>query len=282
MDDMIASFREFLGRVQLLKTLDTLPVTGFQKFIELAVPLAIGKLRADLEKVTPQLQKLRPWLTQFDILRQARIEYVEDSYTELVAWALDPGTHRASAARRQKRWLQSLKLPAAFDSPVKPMTQFSTGDGVPDLILGYKDFTVVVEAKTQSSEHAAPSGISQTLAYSEAVRRRLELPQPHPVYIVFLTLDGRRADNPHAISTTYAAFAVSMADALGDFEMPPDLRFAYSLIITHFVTCGLRDELERKLLLEVSMRPDGMDDDFLVSNASKLGAITKLVSGGES
>src|SRR5207244_4751939 len=52
------------------------------------------------------LNRMRSWLTPYDLLRIARIEYIEDAYTELMAWALAPATHQSSAHEAAQLYAQ--------------------------------------------------------------------------------------------------------------------------------------------------------------------------------
>lgn len=214
----------------------------FRELIGRARPLAVGPLREKAALLAPFVTTATPWATVHDLLTIAGRHYDEDAYTELVAWALHPETHPASALDRQNAWLAALFPDGEHQAarPSVPTTQIVTDTGVPDLILDFDEFTLVVEAKTGSQEHeAAGSGVDQTLAYPEAVRRALALPESKPVEMVFLTPDARRASNPQATKSSYARFAVSIARALSTYELPPDLSGAFSIVFTHFWSLSL-------------------------------------------
>jgi hypothetical protein len=198
--------------------------------------MLIEPLAPALAGLRERVALLQPWLMPHDLLAIAGLDYAEDAYTELVAWALNPNTHPASAGRRQQAWLAHLKLPSeiALRSPTHPVTQLLTADGIPDLVLRYAEFVVVVEAKTVSDEHDTPSGAMQTLAYAAAVRTTLGLPASTPVYIVFLTPDRRQAANPDAVRTSYLDFVLAMAEALDPNELSQDLHAAFKMVLSHF------------------------------------------------
>jgi PD-(D/E)XK nuclease superfamily protein len=232
-------FREFVARSEaLLGTAGTQdPSTAFRVFIQRAAPLLVEPISNALENLRPRVAMLRPWITPHDLLAVAGLAYAEDPYTELIAWALAPSTHRPSAERRQRSWLESLPLrtPIAFPSPAEPLTQLATVNGVPDLVLQYDEFVVVVEAKTGSSEHDTPGRTPQTLAYPQAVASTFGLPSDTPVHIVFLTPDRRAATNPEAVRASYVDLVVALAGALEPDELLDDLRSAFKMLFTHFL-----------------------------------------------
>ena len=179
------------------------PIQEFRSFVEAARPLLLETIRDQLGVIQEALQCLRPWLLEdrFDLLRVARLTGAEDPYTELLAWAIDPATDSAIGAACQRDWLASLGITEAMGlGAARPMTQFATDDGIPDMVLNYPDLLVVVEAKTGTAEHATPlSGEMQTHSYPAAVRRRIGRPSDFSTTTVFLTLDGSEATNGEAI-----------------------------------------------------------------------------------
>jgi hypothetical protein len=178
------------------------------------------------------------WIVRHDLLSVAGSRLVENSYTELMEWALRPATHPASAERRQRSWLRAVGLDDSIcgSGACIPQTQLVTDDGIPDLVLRFENSTVVVEAKTWSAEHAAPSQKPQTVAYEGSVRRTLELDVDHRVEVVFITPSRREAKNQKAKATSFVDFAFALASALDREEMPADTRAAYAMLFTHFLS----------------------------------------------
>jgi hypothetical protein len=280
MKETIAQFREFVRRAdEMLALQHEPPVQEFRHFIQASLPMVMGDLRKSLECCAATLNGMRSWLTPYDLLRIARIEYIEDAYTELMAWALAPTTHQSSALQRQRAWLRHLRIPEEISSPAEPISQLSTGDGVPDLVLQFPTFAVVIEAKTGSDEHPTPSGELQTFAYPNAVREKLQLESCHQVYIVFLTPEKRKAANPDAILATYCEFAVVLAGALSHLELPADLRFAFQTVISHLATCGLPYSLPRSFLADTIKWLDTRDDLFLLNNLSHVKVLAEIIPG---
>lgn len=214
------------------------PVAEFRQFVTAAMPLIVPEIKSLLPRLADRAALADRWLVRHDLLSIAGSRLVENSYTELMEWALRPATHPASAQRRQQAWLKAVGLDESIcgGSPCVPQTQLATDDGIPDLVLRFENFTVVVEAKTGSAEHAAPSQKPQTVAYEDSVRRTLELGAGHGVEVVFITPDRRDAKNPRAKLTTFVDFAFSLVAALDAEEMSADTRAAYAMLFTHFLS----------------------------------------------
>jgi hypothetical protein len=218
------------------------PSAAFEEFVESAWPLVATEVRRRCSRSAGALASVVPWLLPdgWDLLRIAGFAFVEDAYTELLAWTLNPETHPPTALRRQNAWLSSFRFqpkPRAARA-VTPITQLRTDGGIPDLVLRYDDFVLVVEAKTGTEEHETSTGELQTLAYVPAVRRRLAVPDAVPLKVVFLTPDGRAAANPAAVSATYADFVAAFAREMRPAEFPEDLRTLLGLVLTHLITCA--------------------------------------------
>jgi hypothetical protein len=147
-----------------------------------------------------------------------------------------------------------------------------TNDGVPDLVLPFQRQTVVIEVKTDSQEHPAPLGKAQTVAYPAAVRLTLHLNAEHPVHIVFLTPDSRPAENPDAICTSFAHFAVVLARTLANIDLPDELCLLTGMVITLLAT------FETPIRNIVGWRTN-VDDALLIEHISDISDITKLLSG---
>lgn len=284
--DAEAQFRAFLERAHEVEPRLTTDdhATRFRELLRRARPLAAGPLREKAALLAPFVATATQWATVHDLLTVAGRHYDEDAYTELVAWALHPETHPASALGRQNAWLVAL-FPSGdhrVSRAIAPTTQVVTDTGVPDLILDFDEFTIVVEAKTGSQEHeAASSGVDQTVAYPEAVRRALALPESKSVEMVFLTPDAREARNPHAVTTSYARFAAVVAQAVMEHELPVDLRGALSIVFVHFWSLPLNGGARVLAALLGRLRnvfPRGKvtDDDSLLLSA--LGDLKQLES----
>ena len=145
-------------------------MSRFQAFIDAARSLLVEPLFDRLAALRPNLDRLRPWLLDdpaHDLLQIAGVTHVENAYTDLMAWSLHPETHRESAIKRQRGWLSTLAIPEAstIGKAVCPLVRPYTDDGNPDMVLRYERFVVVVEAKTGTLEHTAPSGKLQSYAY---------------------------------------------------------------------------------------------------------------------
>jgi hypothetical protein len=231
-------FGEFVARSKALVATAGMDDTtvAFRRFVERAHPLLVEPMSEKLTTLRSRVSLLRPWITSWDLLAVAGLDYAEDPYTELVAWALHPDTRPPSAERRQRAWLDSLSLGGGigFAVAAEPRTQLPTTDGVPDLILRYDEFVVVVEAKTGSTEHLTRGGRPQTFAYVEAVAKTLGLPSEVPVHVIYLTPDRRAAANPEAVCTSHVDFVVALAGAFEPDELPENARVAFKMLFTHF------------------------------------------------
>jgi len=278
----VADARIFVGGLERGPPRLATPVSEFSSFIEAAKPLVAGPLRSAVAALGPRIAALSPWLTEHDLLAVAGRTYDEDAYTELLAWAIAPETHPPTALRRQVAWLRSMGLPQPI-APAKPRTQVDTDDGIPDLVLDYGDFTLVVEAKTGSHEHETPtSGSMQTISYPEAVRRRLGLSPSKAVHVAFLTPDRKRAANENAVLTTYLDFTLALADALRDEDLNPDLRAMFKMLFTHFATRAVPFGVEGATVLRgaVSWLTEALlvDDGVLLSRLGDVRDLQRLFS----
>jgi len=214
-------------------------VALFKQFIEQARPLVIGELTNAISKIRPRLEQMRPWLVNHDLLTVAGASFVEDAYTELVAWSLYPQGNPDVALVCQQAWLSSLGISgaASIQTPTIPHTQFVAKGGRPDIVMDYRDdgFVVVVELKTGSEEHETPRGGMQTEAYPRLVRKSLALPDQFRVEMVFLTPSGILAASEEAINTTYHQFVVSLASAVAGRTLPPAIHWSYCTIFSHLL-----------------------------------------------
>jgi hypothetical protein len=268
--EALTALRQFLAAATRLRATSIDDRERLSAFLAQAKPLIIGPTRLQWQALTPDLDVLSRWYTNCDLLD--RIVRLEDSYTELIAWALRPATHPESAQLRLRSWLASLGVALANEVPAEPRTQVLTRDGIPDLVLPFGTRTVVVEVKTDSPEHAAPSGMAQTLAYPEAVRSTLQLNPQTPLHMVFLTPDSRAAENPDAICTNFAHFAVILARALADIELPDHARVLAGMVITLLAT------FESPIKNMVGWQRE-IDDGLLIERMGDISFTTGLLSG---
>jgi hypothetical protein len=143
------------------------------------------------------------------------------------------------------------------------------------LLLPFTPHPVVVEVKTESDEHPAPSGKAQTIAYPDAARKKLGLDPQDPVDMVFLTPDGREAENPKAICRSFARFALVIAKGLEQVEVPDHLRSLFGMVITILAKYYLPS------IDEASRWQSNMTDDQLIHRAGDFSVMTNLLFGGK-
>jgi len=258
------------------------PAAEFQQFIEEAKPFLIGAVYSSLRGLAPRLALIRRWLITHDLLSIAGFAYDEDPYTELIAWALDPATHLESAIQRQRAWLSRSPFAAEldFDLPATPRTQLVTQAGIPDMVLQYERFAVVLEAKTGTGEHRTPRGDFQTIDYPPAVKQKLGLPDSMPVRVVFLTPERREAANPNAFNTTFVDLSLALADVLEGFQLSDELRHAYAMLFTHFLTCATPLGADLRCVIQDFVQWENRLDDesFLMGKMNEIEAAMKWFS----
>lgn len=270
--ETLSAFRQFLTAVTRLRPAPVDHREQLAAFLARAIPLVVTPTRSQWRALQPKLTVMRRWFTDCDLLD--RILTLEDSYTELISWSLRPATDPRTAEQRQRSWLASLGIGWRNETPVEPQTQMLTEDGVPDLVLSYRTQTVIVEVKTESVEHSVPSGNAQTVAYPDAVRSTLGVNSQHPIHMVFLTPDCRAADNPEAICTSFANFALALARALADVELIDELRVVFSMLITQFATYS-----SSSIKQAVNWQYE-LTDDTLIRRIGDISRMAKLLSGG--
>jgi hypothetical protein len=215
---------------------------------------------------------------------------VEDAYTELIGWMLNPPGHPWVALRCQRALLNTLKLDGkTLVEPVRPQTQFVTANSRPDLVMHFEqlEFVLVVEAKTRSDEHETHGGVMQTVAYADDVLRTLGLATLGlaPIYraeIAYLTPSGVDAENPKAIPITYLDLVGTFGLELRPDELPADLRWSYATIFTHFLASAAPDGVDvAEALRRVSDTASGskktLDEGTILSNLGGFGPMARLV-----
>jgi hypothetical protein len=245
------------------------PTAQFEGFVKRSLPLVVAEIKRRLPLIAERAVLAERWLTPHDLLSVGGFTYIENYYTALMSWALDPDTHPASATRRQRAWMAAIGFDEGIcgETACVPTTQLVTGDGIPDLLMRFEKSTIVVEAKTGSAEHNAPSGKPQTFAYLDAVRETLGLPLDHDIRCVFITPDRRSAENPEAKATTFVEFVFALAGALETSTIGADsqpTRAAYAMLFTHFLTQAAPVDIDaRELIQRVAIwsRDSDWDDD---------------------
>lgn len=270
--EIVPAFRDFLASLIRLRSGAVDTHEPFSAFLAQARPLVIGPMRKEWEALQSELGVVQRWFTDCDLLD--RIVTSEDSYTELIAWALSPSTALGTAELLQRKWLTSLDIDWGNAKPVEPQTWLKTEDGIPDLVLSYKTRTVVVEVKTDSDEHRTPSGKPQTTAYPPAVRKTLGLSAQHPIHMVFLTPDGWAACDRDAICASFARFALVLAKALEEVEPADHLRSAFGMIITSFATYSL------PAIKEAIRWQSDLTEDFLIRRFGDISLMARMLLGG--
>jgi hypothetical protein len=151
-------------------------------------------------------------------------------------------------------------------------------------VLLYEGLLVIVEAKTDSAEHATPSGQMQTEAYPPATRNALGLPENTPTWMVFLTPDRRRATNEDAICTSYLDFAFALVAELNPDELSRELQFAFGMLFTHFLVHATPADFDSREALRVieqcvSARQSG---DCIADHLGMLRSARKVLLGDDS
>ncbi len=236
--ELCLRFRSFIDRAKSLGTRSVVerPDVAFRRFIARAEEVLIAPLQRDAKALRQQLELLRPWLLpqRLDLFEVAGLTYDENAYTELIRWALCPEINSYSAGQCQKAWLRRLGVPA--EDPFhagEVSTQLVTKDGIPDLIIRFKQHVIVVEAKTGTAEHVTPLGKMQTESYPIAVRAALSLPASTRVYVILLTPDRVAGHSSAAIAASYFELALALAEGAAASQLNPPTRSAYTQIISH-------------------------------------------------
>ena len=291
----ITRFREFINQANtvLRKKEDRmLPhIEKFRSFLDQAEPIVIHQIRDVLKAHRGRLKNLNGVLLEnaCDILAAAGLRGDEDRYTKLMAWMLWPEGKPELALRFQKAWLQALGLhniARRLKKAVKPETQKLTKSGRLDMVIDFRqpNIVLIVEAKTGTEEHEAPSGEMQTIAYPAELRRSRNLKDNYPIRVVFLTPDGRKAANPKAICTTYETFVMAIADSIG--KMSLGLRWAYSFVITHLLEYAASEgtgslSIIRRIAKRGSSTSGGLSDKELLENVGTLGRLCRSLKAGD-
>lgn len=254
----------------------------FRSFLEEATPHVVGELQALWKQLAPKVKAIKPWLFAHDLLARSGRSRLEDPYTELLAWALAPHASKDKTdpvhLALQKSWLRRMGLneqAEVINKTATPQTQVVLERMRPDLVLRCLDFIVVVEAKTDSAEHAVPgNGGSQTEAYAPAIRRHYGLVETFPVHVVFLTVDRTPAQSSAAKNATWLDCAQSFVDVLEAEKLPKQLEAALSLLLSHYLAhagpshLNVRGAVEK--LYDVASPLDANDSNTLLTHATAL------------
>jgi hypothetical protein len=259
------------------------PVAEFDHFVVEASRIVVAEIKSSLSQIAERAALASRWMVRHDLLDIAGFSFVENSYTELMAWALHPDTHPPSSHRRQQTWLKAMGLDERICGATEciPRTQLVTDDGIPDLVLQFENGVVIIETKTGSAEHAAPSGNPQTIAYPDAVRRQLNLPSNTQIQIVFITPNRRRAENENAKNTTFVEFVLPLAALLEKEDVPSDTRGAFAMLFTHFLSRAITNQVPVRELVERlavwSKRPDWSADEQVLARRNDLLAAVDIL-----
>ena len=238
-DFALNRFRLFVGESEALLRRESDDQTArFKEFVRAAESIVLDELPQTVVDLKPAIDALEAWLLrrELDILREARATWDEDAYTNLLAWWLSPNTDPDTKLQRQQAFLNTIKLPEAsrIESDEVPHVQLHTDDGIPDMVLKYSDFAVVVEAKTGTYEHETPqSEQPQTVAYHAAVRRHFAIPIDVPIYTVFLTIDGSAAANEEAYNLSFFELALAIAMQFRPAEFAPPVGALIQAWLSH-------------------------------------------------
>lgn len=286
----VEAFRIFLQKAKELLPTITTPsqqrqspsLDDFRGFLVQARALVLQDWPTNRPTVQFLLQKLQPYVLDEhqDLLQVAGLSFVENAYTNLLAWCLDPATHPATGLTRQRSWLELLGIQEGIHHPSTPMLQVRTDDGIPDLVLVYPTFFLVLEAKTGTAEHASPvSGRMQTFSYLESVRRKLGIDPTKAGIMIFLTPDGRDAANPEAVTTTFLDMVWAIARCLTPQELGEPIATLMRLIFTHWLAWATPWNLE---IANVVRRADlaNLSDDWCMANLNFVNEVHNLLSQG--
>lgn len=292
--ETIAQFNAFIKSARNLlpscKT-NTDAIPEFSSFIEKAKPIVVQSIREILQAHRDLLKTITRWLVpeSSDILAVAGLSGAEDPYTKLIAWMLWPEGRPDLALCLQKAWIEALGLPEIamqLKKAVEPQPQFKTQDGRPDMVMHFQQpaFVLIVEAKTGTEEHETPESDSQTQAYADAVLKTLKLPEDYNKKMVFLTRDGMEAADPNAINTTYGVLVTAIAGNLSRDQIDEDLRWAYSIVLTHFLTHAVGDGTVQtsamRLLKNFELDPGALSDEQILKNLGILGPLCRALQQG--
>jgi hypothetical protein len=240
------AFKEFVERVERARVLGAgLPAVHderadrFRTFSKGALAILETTLEASRNDLHIAARPAARWIGKHDLLALGGLSLVENAYTRLLDWALEPKTHEPTALGRQRAWLAHTGIQRTIRTAGAPLRFLRTSDGVPDLVLRYPEFAVVVEAKTVTSEHLTPGGSFQSHSYGPAVAVALGLPAD-AVETVFLTLDRALPENAAARPVSHLGSFLAIASAFGDMPLPGDIDAGFRTILTHFAATADR------------------------------------------
>ncbi len=280
---LVDEFRKFadVSRGLLANLQEETPLASFRDFVDHAEDLLQQAVAKQLPHIRKRLACLQTWLLpeKCDLLQVAGLSYVENSYTELIAWCLDPKTDIAAALACQRSLLAIFGVPDFGDRkvPAQPRTQFVTFvKAIPDLVLQYDNLLVVVEAKTGTGEHETPTGENQTVAYPKAVRSTLGLPENFATVMVYLTPDRSSPAAAAAVAVSYLEIAIAFAAGLQAVVLNEDVKTLYKLVITHLATCAVQPQPDVRGLCRL-LREDAAARAQIVTHTINLMSFLLLV-----
>lgn len=224
------AFRQFVERVQ---GVGDNKLHRFRDFAEAASERVLADLKGSAAALSAAVRPSAPWIGEHDLLAFGGLTFVENAYTRLLAWALDPMTNDSTALDRQRAWLAHVGIDRWPTTAATPALFLSTSRGIPDLVLAYKDFIVVVEAKTMTDEHTTPGGQLQSHAYGPAVAQTLGRTEGS-VDTVYLTLDRSPPDNHAARPVSYLGSLLAIIASIDVGILPDDVQAGFRTIVTHF------------------------------------------------
>jgi len=261
-------------------SLITRKTTGFTEFVSAARSLIVAPLQNEIKSHQHEIENLIEWMDPHDVLSVAGVTDQENPYSDLFAWSLDPTMCRG-AQDRQREWLLMLGLIGSDDnfSPATPIREYPIANGRVDLLLDYDDFTVLIEAKTVSTEHFI-SGNPQTEYYPSNLRK-LPRFQNKNISIVFLTTSGQKGKSQSAINTTFGEYAQLLCQKFNPNDYEQSESRPLSVLITHFVNSAwagknsITESLAQAIQVTGSSTPT---DRSLLNNLDNLRAVLDLIT----
>ncbi len=239
------AFLAFVDQAHALLAKPDTDSPAFDAFVGDARRLLLREIEHELDQLRRAGALIRRWTGEHDLIDIAGMCGWEDPITELLRWALSPGTHADSALDRQHAVLSlcgwEVELPR---EPVEPVTQRMTRAGAfIDLDLDFPERAVVVEAKWFSEEHnAAQTGQLQTIHYAEAAQA--ELRGAGEPLVVYLTPNGRPpAGIGRAVMHAQVAFALARALDAHAEQLPHATRETFRIVFGHLFRWGTETNL---------------------------------------
>jgi len=240
-----AAFLAFVEQARALLAKPDTDGPAFEVFLSDARRLLLREIENELGQLRNAGALIRRWIGEHDLIDIAGMRGWEDPITELLRWALSPGTHADSALDRQHAVLSLCGWEDALPrEAVEPVTQRMTRAGAfIDLDFDFPERAVVVEAKWFSEEHnAAQTGQLQTVHYAEAAKA--ELRGAGEPLVVYLTPNGRPpAGIGRPVMHAQVAFALARALDAHAAQLPHATRESYRIVLGHLFRWGTETDL---------------------------------------